>query len=370
MRRLILSTYNFLKKVYGNFYTRQVLNKFWKEYTKGVELRRLTKEQKQAIQSYWRPLVGRKVSTKWHQLILSITGIFNPEYEPFDVVMKVQKALSPSIDQKSFDNKSLYHQLLVGFNFPTRLGMCSRGVYYLPAKSSLVEVTFEKFLEGISNISDCIIKPSVGTDGGRGIYSIEVKKGKETSTNKDIRDFIIDFQKSYGYNYCIEQKVHESDNLQCLNPTSCNTLRVHTYRNREKQRIEFLSSYIRIGKLGKVVDNAHSGGYCGRIDSEGYLDRLIRVYPYYKGSSTESGVDIAHYKIQSFDEIIKTVIKAHSLLPMFDLIGWDVTVDRGGKIIIIEFNPNPDMRLEQCVFDASCLGKVQADVIKWVYHHK
>ena len=60
------------------------------------------------------------------------------------------------------------------------------------------------------------------------------------------------------------------------------------------------------------------------------MDRLTRVYPYFKGNKTESGIDISHYKIDNFDKIIQTVKKAHSQLPMFDLIGWDVTIDRGG----------------------------------------
>lgn len=367
MKSLFAKAFLFLKNIYVEYYTFRVLNKIWKEQTKGIQLKELTSEQRQAIQAYWKPLVGKKVTTKWHQLIYSISGCFNPKYEPFDIAMKVQRNLSPGFAQKAFDNKGLYHQLLTGFNTPTRVGLCSNGVYYLPSLNSFVEVSFKEFLQGISDITDCIIKPCIGTDGGRGVSSIEVLKGIEASTGLSIHDFITQFQKKYGFNYCIEQKVHECDNLQCLNPSSCNTLRIHTYRNRIGQKIQVLSSYIRIGKSGEIVDNTYSGGFCGRISKDGYLDRLTRVYPYFKGNKTESGIDISHYKIDNFDKIIQTVKKAHSQLPMFDLIGWDVTIDRGGVIIIIEFNPNPDMRIEQCVFDHSCLGDLQEEIINRVY---
>lgn len=132
MKSLFAKAFLFFKNIYVEYYTFRVLNKIWKEQTKGIQLKELTSEQKQAIQAYWKPLVGKKVTTKWHQLIYSISGCFNPKYEPFDIAMKVQRNLSPGFAQKAFDNKGLYHQLLIGFNTPTRVGLCSNGVYYLP----------------------------------------------------------------------------------------------------------------------------------------------------------------------------------------------------------------------------------------------
>lgn len=345
---------------------KKALSNIWNEAIKRYELKELTNEQKKQIQQYWKSKTGETVSTKWHQLIYSITGVFTPEYEPFDVCMKVQEFLSPMKFQWFFDDKGLYRQLLSGFNIPKRIAECIGGVYLLPDKC-FGEISYDKFLKELENIQDCIIKPSRETDGGNGVMSFDVIDGCVKGTNENIRTFLDNYQKMYGKNFVVEEKIHECNNLQCLNPTSCNTLRIHTYRNRDKQEIEYLSSYIRIGKLGKVVDNAHSGGYCGRISKDGYLDRIVRVYPYFKGTVTESGIDVSHYKIDAFEKIVKTVKQAHSLLPMFDLIGWDVTVDQEGNVIIIEFNPNPDVRIEQCVFDTTCLGEIQEEIIRRVY---
>ena len=304
-------------------YTKQ-LEAIYKEQSGKCEMKSLTKEQEQAIQEYWQPLTGKKVSTRWHRLLYSISGVFNPKYEPFEVAHKVQNTLSPQKACRAFDNKGLYEQLLVGFNIPQRVAACRNGVYYLPEKHGNVEVTFEEFVSCLADISDCIIKPSVGTSGGCGVAGLDVSQGKVADTGKDIRSYILDFQHRYGKDFCIERKIHECDNLQCLNPSSCNTLRVHTYRDRDAQEIKYLSSYIRIGKSGQVVDNAYSGGFCGRINKDGHLDRLTRVYPYTKTTVTESGIDVSHYKIENFDKIVQTAKKAHSLLPEFDLIGWDI----------------------------------------------
>lgn len=347
--------------------SKQALKLIWTDFSKKCELKKLTPEQITQIQDYWEPLVGKKVSTKWHQLIFSITGVFNPKYEPFEVCMKVQNTLSPIRSQWHFDDKGLYRQLLTGFNIPIRVAECVNGVYLIPTKNQS-EVNFETFVKSLENINDCIIKPSRETDGGNGVMAFDVENGIVSSTGEPVKKYILDYQSKYGKNYVIEKKLRECENLQCLNPTSVNSLRVHTYRDRSKHEIVFLSSYLRIGKLGKVVDNAHSGGFCARINSEGYLDRIVRVYPYLQGTTTESGVDVRNYKIENYEKLIETVKQAHSALPMFDLIGWDVIVDSSDEVVIIEFNPNPDVRIEQCVFDNTCLGEFQEEIVRRVYN--
>ena len=365
----MLNTYHYLRDAYIDHTYAKVLDGIYREQSRLYEMKTLTAGQKKAIQDYWQPLTGMKVSTRWHRLLYSITGVFNPRYEPFEVCHKVQITLSPGRRLGVFDDKGLYEQLLVGFNIPGRVAACRNGVYYLPEKRGDIEVTFDEFIEGIADIDDCIIKPSIGTDSGRGVAGLDVCNGMETATGKDIRSYIADFRRRYGNSFCIEHKIHECDNLQCLNPSSCNTLRVHTYRDSEAQEVKFISSHIRIGKKGKVVDNMDSGGFSGRISKDGYLDRVTSVYPYTKTTTTESGIDVSHYRIDNFDKIVQTVKAAHSRLPMFDLIGWDVTVS-GGGIFIIEFNPNPDMRLDQCIYDGSCLGDLQEQIVRRVYKRK
>ena len=162
----------------------------------------------------------------------------------------------------------------------------------------------------------------------------------------------------------------EWEYLSCLNPSSCNSLRIHTFRNRQTQKIEFLSSYVRIGKKGNVVDNAHSGGFCAPVYPGGLLKKAITVYPYKTYKYTESGIYLENYCIDNFQNMVDTVLKAHSSLPMFDLIGWDVAMDKNGNVIIIEFNPNPDVRMEQVIFGTTCLVNKQDEVLKQVYQKR
>jgi hypothetical protein len=351
--------YNKYKEKKTKRISEKTISEICNSVSKYCELKHLTKSQQDAIQDYWYPLVGKKVGTRLHQVMLSLTGMFKPEFEPFEICHEVQ---ARSMDYRAFlyfDDKNLYRSLLSGFNIPVRVAECSNGIYYLPEQSSL-EITYKEFVKYLSNQSNCLIKPSVGTDGGRGIRSFDTKDGLEMNSKQQVMEVL----SQYGKNYCVERKVIENDNLQCLNPTSCNTLRVHTIRDRKEQRIRFLSSYVRIGKMGQVVDNMLSGGLGARIHDDGCLRNAVSCYPYQTFDTTESGVKLEGYKIEYFDKIVNTCLAAHSRLPMFDLMGWDVTVDKDDNVIIIEYNPNPDIRIEQAIFGDTCLLDNQEWVMK------
>lgn len=45
-------------------------------------------------------------------------------------------------------------------------------------------------------------------------------------------------------------------------------------------------------------------------------------------------------------------------------------MDKNGNVIIIEFNPNPDVRMEQVIFGTTCLANKQDEVLKQVYQKR
>lgn len=124
---MLASIYNILYSAWSNYNTRKSLNRLFKRYASNVELRTLTKEQEKEIQDYYQPLLGRKVSTRWHQLLYSITGRFTPTYLPFDIYHELINNLSPWKYIKAFDDKNLYRYLLHDFIIPERKVECSLG---------------------------------------------------------------------------------------------------------------------------------------------------------------------------------------------------------------------------------------------------
>lgn len=298
------------------------------------------------------------MSTTWHQVLYSLTGVFTPRYLPFELYYRMIDALSPYRIQKVLDDKNLYRQLLHSFNIPQRLVECSYGVYYLPELDNC-EHSVEDVLSYLGNISDCIIKPSKDSSSGNGVQTFSSANGIETKSGLPVRDFL----KRYGKHFVVERKVIECDNLRNLNPSSCNTLRIHTARIDGKTK--FLSAYIRIGRAGKVVDNAHQGGICVSISPNGELQHTAATQsPYERQVKTDSGILIQGYKIDNFDEMVQTAVKAHSRIPQFGIMGWDICTNSDNEVVIIEFNPNPDMRMEQLFFESTCLGEWQDDILK------
>lgn len=331
-----------------------------KHYQSDDSLKVLTREQVREIKSYYKATTGKDVSIRWHRLLYTKTGVFNKRYMPFEIYDEMITSQIPSNSVMSyFDDKALYRYFLRDFDIPYRIAECCNGVCYLP-EQGIVEVPYEKVVERCMNITDCIIKPSKGSSAGIGVKLLNT----ENMPVEEVRKIL----NSYHGNFVVEKKIDECENLKCLNPTSCNSLRIHTYRSSVKQKVEFVSAYVRIGRNGKVIDNASSGGITCRILSDGTLsDYPCTVNPYCVVEKTDSGVTLAGYKIEGFQDMVDIALRAHSCLPLFGIIGWDICRDIEGKVVIIEFNPNPDMRIEQVTFRDTVLLDKQEEILKEIF---
>lgn len=356
-----------IKKI--ELFVKECLNKisiykWWRYYSKDVKLKKLTKKQKQQIQDYYKPLTGKKVDTKWHALLYTLTGVFDVKYLPFDLFHKIAYSLSPWEYHKILDDKNLYRHLFHGFNLPTRIVECSCGVYYLPQVSD-EEVTFEDVVKYCQNLEDCIIKPSRDSSGGVGVSLISVKNGI-TQDGQNISAVI----KHYGRNFLIECKMENCEALKKLNPTSLNTFRILTYRDLTGKP-RYLKSFLRIGRLGGVIDNASAGGIVCPISSDGVLSKYAcTTFPYKEFETTDNGTPVGGYRIEKFPLLIETAIEAHARLPFFNLIGWDITIDKDDRIVIVECNPPCDMRIGQVMFKTSYISDYQEEILQRVFKNR
>lgn len=352
-----------LVSVYLQHQSKKVLNTLFSQYSQGITLKPLSKEQIQEIQEYWLGLTGKKVSIKWHQLLYSLTGKYIKEWMPFEICMEIQNKLSPRKPQWFFDDKNLYRYLLKDFKLSRRHIECSAGSWLVINNECAEQAEKSTCLDLLSNLGSCVIKPSRESDGGDGVRLLNMRNGIDEKTGDSV-DKIIE---EYYPNLLVEDRITECSNLATLNPDSCNTMRVHTWRNRDKNRIEFISAYMRIGKKGTIKDNMKSGGMGVEVLPDGTLQKGVSCYPYMIYDKTDAGTQLNGYCIVDFENIKETALRAHANLPMFDLCGWDIAVDDKGNVIIIEFNPNPDVRIEQAIFGTSCYKEHTEDVCKQVF---
>lgn len=342
------------------------IEKYYWKCRKKTTIKKLSVAQKKEIKKYYWDNLGIKVTTRYHELISSMCGVYHKEYMPFTVYTSMLEKLSPFSFRKIIDDKVLYDWLLPNIRMPERIAACCEGVNYLYyADGTKREVPEKELLEVVSNIDECIIKPSKNSSAGIGVKKISIVNGVLQNTDQTAKQLI----DSYHGNFVIEKKVINNENLRRLNPSSCNTLRIHTWRNRENATIEFVSAFLRVGRMGAVVDNSFAGGIAIPVGSDGVLTNSGCVLKNYtRIEHTDTGIALKGYRIENFDQMVEVAINAHNNLPFFDLIGWDITVDENRNIIVIEFNANPDMRLDQLIFLDTCLLDKQIAILSQAFN--
>ena len=154
---------------------------------------------------------------------------------------------------------------------------------------------------------------------------------------------VADLFSNYNRDFIIQSKLVQHPDLAKLNPTSVNTIRVLSYR-RENEVI-ILYAVIRIGRMGKSVDNETAGGIkadidlaTGRIKGLAFGNSTEKDMP-----QTDSGVVLDKYLIPSFPQVLEFVKDLHQRLPFFRLVGWDISVDTNGNPVMIEWNRSAEL---------------------------
>lgn len=106
-----------------------------------------------------------------------------------------------------------------------------------------------------------------------------------------------------------------------------------------------LYAVIRIGRKGQVVDNETAGGIKADIDLQtGKIKGPAFGSPTEKNmTQTDSGAVLDGYLIPSFQQVLDFVKDLHYRLPYFRIVGWDITVDKDGIPVMIEWNRQAEL---------------------------
>ena len=304
----------------------------FEKLAKNIDLKQLTKQQKQEIKTYFKEKLGVNVSTKWHELAYSMTGIYDKRILPNDLyVGYVQPALIDYRMKIAYDDKNLFPRLLPFANFPRKIVQCANGLFY----NADGAMTRSEALNHCQNIDAAIIKPTLFTNSGKNVEKLIVKNGITNFDNHSIEDV---FDK-YGKNFVIEEFAKQHPAMASLNPSSLNTIRVITFR--KGNEILICKAICRIGKPGNVVDNFAAGGMGCVVKEDGYLSEYsyTKVYSE-KRIKTYTDVVLKDFKIPGFDAVKEFVKKAHLAMPQFLLLGWDMAIGEEAQPIFIEYNTN------------------------------
>ena len=99
-------------------------------------------------------------------------------------------------------------------------------------------------------------------------------------------------------------------------------------------------SILRIGKAGKYVDNAHSGGFFTGINKEtGELDKYV-IDQYGNKKEEWNGVNYMSNSlfIPNWDKILSFAKTVGNRILHHRLIALDIALDKNGNPVLVEYN--------------------------------
>ncbi|HEY0970331.1 MAG TPA: sugar-transfer associated ATP-grasp domain-containing protein [Gemmatimonadales bacterium] len=183
---------------------------------------------------------------------------------------------------------------------------------------------------------DVFCKPRFGMQG-TGVFRLQVCDGRAHADG--LPTTIDDLTTRMGH--CVLQRpVVQHPVMAELHPSSVNTLRVITVRDREGPRA-FSRPLARIGFGGSVVDNGNAGGIqvfvdpgTGRMVGPGLMLRggVVTHHP-------DSGIALDGFEIPHYERAIELAVRLHGELPGLHSIGWDLAMTDDGPVFI-EGNDN------------------------------
>jgi len=178
------------------------------------------------------------------------------------------------------------------------------------------------------------IKKTYGSYGGSKIYKIYSRQLE--SDPQLINDIFREVIKS---GYLFQKTVRQHPEMDRLNPSCVNTLRLDTFLDRDG-KIEIICGYLRTSYNNSYIDNATAGGASvginldtGKLTGHGYLSLKDG------GMTMSTEHPVTHvildgFAIPYFEQARQLVIQVAGYVPSLRLIGWDIAIGETGPILI------------------------------------
>lgn len=322
IKKLLEKGRNLEDKIFIKLVSYSVRLQGYKDYIKLKPIG--TKEEIREIKEYWKQYTNS--NHPFFQIMYSyINGEFSPKYIPYDLyIERIDKYLN---NEKflALDNKC-YYPVLFNCKQPKMLYMCINGIYY---NCDYEIISREHACRLVEKNGKAIFKPATVSGGGVGIKIWH--KGDSVTPNEIMKN---DFGEIQDYVCQDIQKQHE--NLARIHKNSLNTLRIFTLLINNK--VEILSSILRMGANGGFVDNFCGGGYACGIENNGHLKKYGYSEAGNKATQHPQAGEFAQYVVPSFDKAKEMVKREAERFPYFRLIAWDIAIDPLGEPVLIEAN--------------------------------
>ena len=247
----------------------------------------------------------------------------------------IEPYLTPSQYMYFYSDKNSFDLLFPQGVLPKSYLRKIKGIWYdekynLVNNNEIVKLLGEIDCEGV------IVKPTLSSSG-RGV--VKFSRKDNVFINGEGERLTLDFlNDNYKYDCIIQEAFVQHEFFSEFNKSSVNTIRIATYRDSTGE-IRYLNSFVRIGSIGSVVDNAHAGGMFVGVSPNGHLGNYVcDQYGRTKSEFNEIDFNNNVFTIPCWDNIIEKVKEWSKYIIHCDLIAWDVVLDTKGIPHILEVN--------------------------------
>jgi hypothetical protein len=290
---------------------------------KNIEPERGTpsKELIRVCDDYAIDILGDKKYAPWLYVYSTIAGQFKPGWIPDNfygsqVIRNMKGHYGNCSSLKPLN--SIFFQAK---EFPD-LGSFINGLFLDKSYKVLTPGDFKKLL--FADDDRIVFKTDMSCQG-KGIYFFDETNFNATNI------------KSLG-NGVFQSYVHQHAFFNEYSQTSVATIRITTIINNDGEA-SIRGSYLRLSVAGEThVQSATSvkipiDSVTGQLSDTGYMPSWATTR-----SHPTSHKAFANVKIPNFKNCVDVVTSLHYKVPFVRCIGWDLTLDREGEVVVLEWN--------------------------------
>lgn len=331
---------------------------------------KLTKEQKKAIDQFYKKYYGKKIPYTYHRLFTGFTGDFDEKYIPEMLYAPyLERFLTDPSYGNVFTNKNTLSIFARGLNvkMPQNIIMGTKKAYY---DQNYNRISFSQVEEILKNAGKVFMKVTTESCGGKGCAIANFVDGIDQNTNKPVGDVV----KEMGEEFCIQELLVCHESIRKIYPSSVNTFRVITYIL--EGEVYTCPIIMRLGLGGSFKDNASAGGIFIAVDDDGTLHKS--AFTEYRKEYTvhpDTNVVFQGQKIEHLDKVIALAKRLQFAIPQVGVINWDFTIGEDGEPILIEANMKNDVQsgsiwLPQMAHGKGAFGENTGKVLQYIRRAK
>ncbi len=317
------SVHDIFRKKWTKNYSVEQFNDAKANFT---EWKTLTKEQKREIAEFWGIKHPSEYDYYTHEIMLNVKGNFDVRYLPEKIhkvyldPSQVKNRLTVSWEDKNYFDR-YQPNLSLPYTFVRNVdGYLLDHDYHPIAKEEAKKIMLEKL--------PLIVKPSIESGEGKNLILVSDANGVE------------EVFAAYNKDYLAQEVVEQCDLFKRTNPYSVNVMRIVTAIVNGEAKL--MSGMLLTNTTDVIACNKNKGPgegvVCIGIDDEGkFLDT-----GYYENAKAltvlPNGLKFGGLEVPSYKEAVNLAVEAHNSMPMFGLVGWDITIDKDNRPLIIEWN--------------------------------